>query len=237
MSKFALQLERVHLARSRRPILTGIDLCVGCGEVLFIVGASGSGKTTILRVAAGLEAPDEGRVVIDGRVVSSDGAVRVPPFQRGVSLVFQDGALWDHMTVERHLRFGLEGRGIPPAERDRRVEESLALVGLASRRGERPGHLSGGERQRLALARALAHRPSILLLDEPLAHVDLTSQREVAGKLGDWIRREGPAVLWVTHRPQEVAFVGGSVSVVADGRVVGNVPTAEVPGWLARTGA
>jgi ABC-type multidrug transport system ATPase subunit len=152
-------------------------------------------------------------------------------------MAFQDGALWDHMTVEQHLRFAL-GRSLPNrAEGDQRIEEILSMVGLADRKRERPAHFSGGERQRLGLARALVARPSLLFLDEPLAHLDLSSQRKLAEKVVELIRKHDMTTLWVTHRPGEVAFAGGAVSVMDNGRVAEQIAPGDVQDWLRVVGS
>lgn len=228
-----LQVDGLSLERGGRRILAGVDLELAPGEVRLLVGASGSGKTTLLRSVAGLEVPDAGRILIEGRLVTAPGEILVEPHARGVALTFQDGALWPHLSVERHLLFGLDAR-LP--ERERRselVDSLLERVGLSERRRERPAHLSGGERQRLGLARALAQQPRLLLLDEPLAHVDLAAQRSLAELVLELIGERSMTALWVTHRPDEVSFVEGKVSVLSGGRIARTLPAGGFPSWLA----
>lgn len=228
-----LSVKEIHVARNRREILRGVNLRVEAGQIRVLVGASGAGKTTLLRVIAGLEAPRSGHLEINGRLATDGPAIRVPPHRREVALVFQDGAIWPHLTVEQHLRFGPRRRSDEAEDRDRLIDNVLSLAGLQDRRRERPSHLSGGERQRLGLARALAASPRLLLLDEPLAHIDIPAQRALATETSRWIEKHGITALWVTHRPGEVAFVGGSVSVLAEGRIATELSPEEVPGWLS----
>jgi len=227
-----LSAKGLEFSRGGRRILAGVDLALGAREARVLVGASGSGKTTLLRLIAGLEVPDRGRVVLDGVVASEAGVIRVPPHRRGVAMVFQDGALWSHMSVEAHLRFGLDARVPQRKARDLAVEESLELAGLSDRRRERPGHLSGGERQRLGLARALVHGPRLLLLDEPLAHVDLRARLDLARAVLRVIESRGITALWVTHRPDDVPLTNPAVSVLARGRIEDRSP-GEVAVWFA----
>ncbi len=214
-----LEIGDLHHSRNGRVILEGVDLSLEPGEIRLLVGASGAGKTTLLRLIAGFDAPDRGWIDIDRRRMSSAGTVLVAPHRRGVAMVFQDGALWSHLTVERHLTLGLSARVPDRAARGKLVNEILDLVGLSARRLDRPGHLSGGERQRLGLARALAQQPRLLLLDEPLAHVDVPAQKDLAAMMTTLIRDRGITALWVTHRPDEVTFTSGEVSVLAGGTI------------------
>jgi len=227
-----LAIADLAVARNARSLLAGIDLSLAAGEVRLLVGASGAGKTTLLRLIAGFEVPDRGRIAIDGRLASSAYGILVPPHERNLAMSFQDGALWPHLSVEQHLRFGLDRRIPKPSEREQRVDSMLEVVGLAERRRERPGHLSGGERQLLGLARALVQQPKLLLLDEPLAHVDLRAQRRVAAMLLRHLEAHGIAALWVTHRPEEVALVGGRIALLADGRIERELGAAELDAWL-----
>src|SRR5207248_8053374 len=146
----------------------GVDLDVAAGEFFTLLGPSGSGKTTTLRLIAGFELPSEGSVLLDGADVS-----RLPPYQRDVNTVFQDYALFPHMTVGDNVGYGLMVKRVPKRERAARVSEALEMVRLAGYEKRKPAQLSGGQRQRIALARALVNRPRVLLLDEPLGALDL----------------------------------------------------------------
>ena len=210
-----LRVEGLSVRRAGRTILQGVDLTLNRGSLRLLVGASGSGKTTLLRIVAGLDAPDRGVVTIDGRCATRDGQVWIPAAKRRIAMTFQDDALWPHMSVERHLTFGASSR----TERQQRVDDLLQAFGLAGRRRERPGAFSGGERQRVGLARALAQDADLVLLDEPLAHVDLDAQRGLAATLVDLLRRRGIAAVWVTHRPEEALAWADGVSFLSDGRL------------------
>ena len=184
------------------PVLRGLSLRAETGELLAILGPSGSGKTTLLRLIAGLDRPDSGVIWIGDRVVSGPGAF-VPPQQRRVGMVFQDLALWPHMSVRKHLEFVLKGRGMPRCERVERTRQMLELVRLDDRAEAYPHQLSGGQKQRVAIARALVAEPEILLLDEPLANLD----PELRGRMVDEIARLKNwfkiTTFHVTHDPRE----------------------------------
>lgn len=189
--------------------LRGVSLGVRPGEVLAVLGPSGCGKTTLLRLIAGLDRPDGGRVVIDGLEASSPRRV-VPPFRRGVSMIFQDLALWPHMTVRQQVAFALRN-GTSPEEllREMRLEE------LGSRY---PHELSGGERQRLAIARALALQPRYLLMDEPFGGLDPLLREELAA-LVRRVAREGVGVVYVTHEVGEALALADRLAVMRDGKL------------------
>jgi iron(III) transport system ATP-binding protein len=166
--------------------LERVSLAVLAGESVVILGPSGCGKTTLLRVIAGLTVPEHGQVVLQGTTVTASGRVLVPPHHRNLGFVFQDLALWPHLTVRQHLEFVLSSAGTPRHERSERVTEALGMVRIGPFADRFPHQLSGGEQQRLALARALVGRPHIVLLDEPLSSLDtelradLRSERELA---------------------------------------------------------
>ncbi|MFN3847687.1 MAG: ABC transporter ATP-binding protein, partial [Paracoccaceae bacterium] len=149
----------------------GVSLTIPDGAFLALLGPSGSGKTTLLRLIAGLEVPDGGEISFDETIVAGHGAF-LPPEKRGIGMVFQSYALWPTMTVRGNIEFGLKVGGLKPRERAARIEEALKVVGLAGLGDRRPHELSGGQRQRVALARSLATRPNLILLDEPLANLD-----------------------------------------------------------------
>jgi iron(III) transport system ATP-binding protein len=185
-------------------------LRVDRGELVALLGPSGSGKTTLLRVIAGFEEPDAGAVEIAGRPVAGDGAW-VEPEHRRIGMVFQDGALFPHLTVERNVAFG--------ASRRERVAECLQLVGLAERAGSFPHELSGGERQRVALARALAADPDVVLLDEPFASLDAGLRDALRAEVADILRAAGTSALLVTHDQAEALSLAGTVAVMREGRI------------------
>jgi ABC-type Fe3+/spermidine/putrescine transport system ATPase subunit len=201
-----------------RAVLAGLDLEARDGEYLVLLGPSGCGKTSVLRILAGLEVPDAGTVELDGRVVN-DPASRVPPRDRNVGMLFQDLALWPHLSVLGNVEFPLAARGVERSARRARAVEALASVGLAGRETAAPARLSGGERQRVALARALVTRPRLLLLDEPLSSVDEALKGELVGLLKDLHRRYGGTVLHVTHGAGEALALAGRIAVLDEGRV------------------
>ncbi|HEY8418518.1 MAG TPA: ATP-binding cassette domain-containing protein [Limnochordales bacterium] len=192
----------------------GVSLTVADGELVAVVGPSGCGKTTLLRLIAGLEQPDAGRVFIHGRDVSA-----LPPERRDVGFVFQQFALFPNMSVAGNVEYGLKRRGVPRAERARRVQEMLAMVGLSELAGRRPDQLSAGQQQRVALARALAPRPKTLLLDEPLSALDAAIRVRLREELRETQRRLGITTILVTHDQEEALAIADRVAVMNAGRL------------------
>lgn len=209
-----LALERIRVEIGGRPILHDVSFEVDDGERLALLGPSGSGKSTALRAVAGLQRPTTGRVLLDGIDVAN-----VPPHRRGVGLVFQDAALFPHRDVRGNVGFGPRVAGLSAEEREGRVEEALALVGLAGTERRDVGTLSGGEAQRVALARALAMRPGMLLLDEPLGSLDGPLRRRLQSDLRDLFERLSLTVVHVTHDVGEAFELGDRVAVLRQGRL------------------
>ncbi len=201
-----LQLAGVTVAFDGRPVLDGVDLDVAAGEIVALLGGSGSGKSTLLRVVAGLVEADAGRVTVGGQDVTA-----LPTHRRRVGMVFQDDQLFPHLDVAGNIAFGLRMRGIPAAERGPRVAELLDLVGLAGLGRRRVGRLSGGEAKRVALARSMAPRPAVLLLDEPLTGLDRDLHDRLMSDLGRLLRAEGTTALLVTHDHDEAAAIADRV--------------------------
>ena len=193
----------------------GVSLTVAAGECVAVLGPSGCGKTTLLRLVAGLEEPTAGRVLVGGRDVN-----RLRPQDRGVSLVAQTPVLYPTLTARENLRFSLRFQPVPAAEADRRVTEVAAALGLAELLGRMPHQLSGGQQQRVALGRALVRRPAVLLLDEPLAHLDVPLRAAVREAVLGVRKTVGMTALWVTHDPAEAAAVGDRVIEMGAGKVV-----------------
>jgi putative spermidine/putrescine transport system ATP-binding protein len=192
----------------------GVDLDVLEGEFFSMLGPSGSGKTTCLRMIAGFEAPTEGRVLLGGQDVSGK-----PPFDRDVNTVFQDYALFPHLTVEENVAYGLKVRKVPREERRQRVDDALAMVQLSSFGGRKPAQLSGGQRQRVALARALVNRPKVLLLDEPLGALDLKLRQAMQIELKQIQQQVGLTFLYVTHDQEEALTMSDRLAVFNRGRI------------------
>ncbi len=218
----ALAVEELACRFGRVQALAGVSLTVRPGEVMALLGDSGCGKSTLLRVVAGLEAPQAGTVRLDGRLVAGPGA-SVPPEARGVGLMFQDYALFPHLTVRENIRFGLKGQ--PPAAREA-ADELLEQVGLAAHAGAYPQTLSGGEQQRVALVRALAPGPRLLLLDEPFSNLDRRMRDRVREDTVALLRRTGTTALMVTHDPEEALAVATRIALMRRGRIV-QVATGE----------
>jgi ABC-type sugar transport system ATPase subunit len=202
----------VHKSYGEIPALRGLDLEVEDGELLTLVGPSGSGKSTALRLAAGLEEVTRGTVHIGSRDVT-----RLPPAQRNVSMVFQNYALFPHLSAGENIGFGLRARGVPRAEVARRVAQAAAQAGCASLLDRKPYELSGGERQRVALARALAREPDVYLLDEPLSNLDAQLRVETRAELKRLHRSVGATMVYVTHDQLEALTLGSRVAVLDDG--------------------
>ena len=194
--------------------VNGISLDIEHGEFISLLGPSGCGKTTTLKCLAGFEAVDEGRILFDGRDVA-----RLPPEQRDIGMVFQNYALFPHMTVAGNLAFGLEMRGRPKAEITERVRAVLDLVQLGGLGARYPRELSGGQQQRVALARALVIEPKILLLDEPLANLDATLRDEMRTFIRDLQKRVGISTLYVTHDQAEAMTMSDRVVVMFGGQI------------------
>ncbi len=190
------------------------DLTVPAGELVCLLGPSGSGKSTVLRMIGGFETPTSGRVLIDGQEVT-----RLPPERRPTSMMFQSHALWSHMTVAGNIGFGLRLRRLPRALIAQKVEEALALVGLAGLGGRRIDQLSGGQQQRVALARSLVLEPKILLLDEPFASLDQHLRERLREEVRDIQRRLGITMLFVTHGQDEALALADRIVVMQAGRV------------------
>ena len=216
----AIELEDVSVTLGKKRVLETVSLRVLPGELVALLGPSGSGKTTLLRVVLGFEAPGSGVVRIDGEPVSGDGRILRPPEDRGVAMVFQDLALWPHLTVAGNLDFGLAARGVPRPTRLERVGAMLSLVGLAERARAYPAELSGGERQRVAIARALVLEPKALLLDEPLSNLDGPLKRELMLLLSELLVERRVPSLYVTHDVHEAAALGDRLAVLEAGRIV-----------------
>jgi iron(III) transport system ATP-binding protein len=216
----AIAIEGIRLRYAGRLVIDGLSLTVEPGEVLTLLGPSGSGKTSVLRVVLGFATPETGTVRLSGEVASREGRLLVLPEDRGLAVVFQDLALWPHLSVAGNLAFGLESKGVPRSERDARIRAMLGRVGLAGKEHAQPGQLSGGERQRVAIARALVLEPRAVLLDEPLSNLDVGLKRELLSVFGDLLKERQTTALYVTHDLREAAALGDRIAVMEQGRVV-----------------
>jgi putative spermidine/putrescine transport system ATP-binding protein len=194
--------------------VAGVDLEVNPGEFFSLLGPSGSGKTTCLRLIAGFETPTTGRILLHGRDVTDQ-----PPYERDVNTVFQDYALFPHLSVAGNVAYSLMVKKVAKAERNRRVAEALRLVRLEDFGGRRPSQLSGGQRQRVALARALVNRPSVLLLDEPLGALDRKLREEMQRELKAIQHEVGITFVFVTHDQDEALTMSDRIAVFSQGRI------------------
>ena len=214
MAEPALQLAALTKRFGTLTAVDAIDLAVAPGEFVTLLGPSGCGKTTTLNMIAGFIAPDAGSILLQGKAVEA-----LPPFRRDLGLVFQDYALFPHMTVAENVGFGLRMRRVPRGEIAQRVAEALDLVQLRGLDDRRPLQLSGGQRQRVALARALVIRPAMLLLDEPLSNLDLKLREEMRVEISALQRRLGIATVFVTHDQGEALTMSDRIAVMRQGRI------------------
>ena len=203
--------------------LDGVDVEVGRGELLVVAGPSGSGKSTLLRCIAGLERPDEGRVEVDGKDVTD-----VPAGRRDIAMVFQDYALYPHISVQANISFGLKARRTPAHEIVRKANEAAEMLGLSHALSRRPEELSGGERQRVALARAIVRDPSVFLMDEPLSNLDAELRTNTRSEIRALQRRLGTTTVYVTHDQVEAMTMGDRVAVLREGRVEQIAPPTQL---------
>ncbi len=195
-----------------------VSLAVADGEFFALLGPSGCGKTTLLRLVAGFEAPNEGVLKLATEVVGKPGWA-LPPERRRIGMVFQSYALWPHMTVAQNVAFALRVRRVPKVERRKRVDNALAMVGLGAMAKRRPHELSGGQRQRVALARCLAMQPTVVLLDEPLANLDVHLREAMHQEFARFHREAGATFIYVTHDQAEAMALADRVAVMDEGRV------------------
>jgi len=212
-----LELDDVSKRYGETPVIEDLSLSVHEGELLTLLGPSGCGKTTTLRLIAGLERPTGGTVHIEGEPVAGSGGAFQPPEERDVGVVFQEFALFPHLTARENVAFGLVDR--PEAERERRVDDLLELVGLTEHGAKRPEELSGGQQQRVALARSLAPEPRLLLLDEPFSNLDVDLRVEMREEVRRILKEAGVTAISVTHDQEEAMSISDRVAVMYDGQL------------------
>ncbi|SUW63173.1 Fe(3+) ions import ATP-binding protein FbpC 2 [Buttiauxella agrestis] len=227
MSEIALRLQDVHVAysNSQHPVLKGFSMSVRKGELACLLGASGCGKTTVLRAVAGFERLQSGEIYVSQKRVAGP-EVHLPPEKRHVGMVFQEYALFPHLTAQQNVAFGL--RRLPREQQNARVTELLRMVELHSHASRYPHELSGGQQQRIALARALAPHPEILLLDEPFSSLDKQTRERLGGEVRDILRDAGQTALLVTHSEHEAQLMADHIGYVQQGEYCASkLPRAE----------
>ncbi|MCX7855786.1 MAG: ABC transporter ATP-binding protein [Anaerolineae bacterium] len=229
-----LEVINIHKTYEGQPLLEGVSFAVAPGETVCLLGPSGSGKSTLLRIIAGLEEAESGQVFWNGEDITHR-----PPHQRRMGMVFQDYALFPHLTVAENVAFGLRMQGWPPQDQRARVREVLKLVRLMGFEARRVTDLSGGEQQRVALARALAPRPHVLMLDEPLGALDRALREELLEELREILRASDVAAIYVTHDQEEASAIADRVLILHGGKIVREGTPFEVwndPGslWVAQ---
>ena len=220
MNVTAIAMTNVSKGFGAHLALDDISLEIAFGEAAVILGPSGCGKTTLLRLIAGLEVPDAGQVTLNGSVVATAGRVIVPPHQRRLGFVFQDLALWPHLTVQEHLDFVLGSSNLARGDRQRRVHDALALVRIEQFSNRYPHQLSGGEQQRVALARAIVGEPRVLLLDEPLSSLDAELRADMRTELARLQRALTLTTVYVTHDREDATALADCVVQMRAGRIL-----------------
>lgn len=220
-------IELINISKSfdGEEVLSGINLRINRGEVLAILGVSGVGKTTLLRIIAGLETPDSGTVLIDGKIATKDTEIIISPEKRKIGFIFQNLALWEHMTVETHIKFVLRIR--KSSRIDEETKKIMSFFDLQEHRHKKPYQLSGGQKQRLAIARALAQNPEFLLLDEPLSNLDVPRKKQLRRELLRIKKEKNLAIIYVTHDPLDVKLISDRIAILHQCKIVqqGNFET------------
>lgn len=215
----AIQISHLSKSFATQPVLNDVSLHIRPGEFVAVLGPSGCGKTTLLRTVAGFEPVNSGTITVGDRLFSSPD-VHVQPEKRELGIVFQNYALWPHMSVEENVAYSLKVVGMDRNERRVRTQEALALVGLREYATRRPADLSGGQRQRVALARCLVTRPGVVLLDEPLANLDVHLRAAMEEEFSRFHQHTGATLLYITHDQQEAMSLADRVVVMNEGRVM-----------------
>jgi ABC-type Fe3+/spermidine/putrescine transport system ATPase subunit len=219
MPEAFLRLVGVTKRFGQRTVVDNVSLDIAEGETVALLGASGCGKTTTLRLVAGLEEPDSGEIWIAGERVAANGRNLVPPGARGVGFVFQDLALWPHLTVAGNLKFVLSSAGVPKRERAERVDETLRLMRIDRFARNYPSELSGGEQQRVAIARAIIANPCLLLLDEPMSSLDAELKTDLMAELKKLQSALDATTVYITHDRVEALALAQRVALMKNGRI------------------
>ncbi len=226
-----IRLDGVSFAFGATTVLDNIALHIEPGSIVALLGPSGCGKSTLLRLLAGLSVPAQGSIHFGDRLVAKPGW-GLPPEQRDIGMVFQDYALWPHMTAAQNVAFPLRMRKVPRDERERRVKEALAMVGLADFGGRKPSGLSGGQQQRVALARAIVAEPRVLLFDEPLSNLDSELRESLCVEMSRLLRQLGITAVYVTHDRREAELLADRIVHLSAGSIAAVRAVASSSGEL-----
>ncbi len=214
-----IKIDNVYKSYNKNLVIKGISIDIEKGERIVILGPSGCGKTTLLRMIAGFIHPDKGKLIIDGRIVADNGKCIIEPENRHVGMVFQDLALWPHMSSYKNLEFGLKAKNIPKMERRKRIDEIFEKVQMDRFKNVHPGELSGGQQQRIALARALVMRPTILLMDEPLSSLDTDLSLILRKEILKLQEEFAITLIYVTHDREEAFSLATRIVVMDSGMI------------------
>ncbi len=227
-----VKIENVSKSYNKTPVIKAISLDIEKGERIVILGPSGCGKTTLLRMIAGFIHPDKGKLIIDGQTVANNGKCIIDPESRQVGMVFQDLALWPHMTSYKNIEFGLKAKKVPKAEIRRRIDAIFEKVQMVQFRNAYPGELSGGQQQRIALARALVTRPKILLMDEPLSSLDADLRQVLRREILRLQVELAITMIYVTHDREEAFSLATRIVVMEDGKIKQMGTVSRIKEWL-----
>jgi ABC-type Fe3+/spermidine/putrescine transport system ATPase subunit len=217
MILYMIKLENITFAYGEKRVVSGLDMNVETGKITCLLGSSGCGKTTILRLIAGLEIPDDGKIFLENDPVSVEGRLMVPPHKRNTGFIFQDLALWPHFTVFKNVAFGLKERKVKNV--DEKVEEMLSFFDLTDQVEKYPHQLSGGQKQLVAIARSLVLEPRVLLMDEPLSGLDVKRKRKILEHIAGLKERFNLTIVYVTHDHREAFTIADHIIVMDEGRV------------------
>ncbi len=227
-----VKIENVSKSYNKTLVIKAISLDIEKGERIVILGPSGCGKTTLLRMIAGFIHPDKGKLIIDGQTVADNGKCIIDPESRQVGMVFQDLALWPHMTSYKNIEFGLKAKKVPKAEIRRRIDAIFEKVQMVQFRNAYPGELSGGQQQRIALARALVTRPKILLMDEPLSSLDTDLRQALRREILRLQEELAITMIYVTHDREEAFSLATRIVVMEDGKIKQMGTVSRIKEWL-----
>ena len=228
-----VKIDKISKFYNNVPVVNGVSLNIAKGERIVLLGPSGCGKTTILRIVAGFIHPDKGQLFIGNRLVAVNGSCIVGPETRQVGMVFQDLALWPHMSVYKNLEFGLKAKKVPKIERDNRIREMLEKVQMSQFIKVSPANLSGGQQQRIAIARALIMQPEILLMDEPLSSLDIDLNLLLRKEILRLQEELAITMLYVTHDRDEAFSLATRIVVMGGGRIQKIGTVKEISGYLS----